>query len=70
MLLYSTRLQGHREKEADVMAVGWKVVVRNHKEREERFATKCTVSKDKMKKFMHLKKRCGCHTMWQLNPFT
>jgi hypothetical protein len=56
------------EKEADdVMAVGWKVVVRNRKEREEALRDEVHRFEIKMKKFMHLLEEGVDVTMWQLN---
>jgi len=56
------------EKEAeDVMAVGWKVEVRNRKEREEALRDEVHRFEIKMKKYLHLLEEGVEVVMWQLN---
>ena len=58
----------NEEKEADdVMAVGWKVEVRNRREREEVLRDEVHRFEIKMKKFMHLLEEGVDVMMWQLN---
>jgi len=56
------------EKEAeDVMAVGWKVEVRNRKEREEALRDEVHRFEIKMKKYLHILEEGVEVVMWQLN---
>jgi hypothetical protein len=56
------------EKEAeDVMAVGWKVEVRNRKEREEALRDDVHRFEIKMKKYLHMLEEGVEVVMWQLN---
>lgn len=56
------------EKEAeDVMAVGWKVEIRNRKEREEALRDDVHRFEIKMKKYLHILEDGVDVVMWQLN---
>lgn len=55
------------KEEDDVMAVGWKVEVRNRREREEVLRDEVHRFEVKMKKFMHQLEEGVDVTMWQLN---
>jgi hypothetical protein len=58
----------HEEKESeDVMAVGWKVEIRNRREREEALRDEVHRFEIKLKKYLHMLEEGIDVVMWQLN---